>query len=97
MKKLVWSEAVVDGGGRRTVGPTREAREAMTRDDQQRDGNQGGPELVPHDGQVPAIARNQLFCLRAGSGNDALQFAYEEALDLAMYLRQEIERRNGEP
>jgi hypothetical protein len=31
--------------------------------------------------------------LRASSENDALRFAYEEALDLAMYLRQELERR----
>lgn len=33
--------------------------------------------------------------LRASSTNDALQFAYEEALDAAMYLRQEIERRKA--
>ena len=31
--------------------------------------------------------------LRASSPNDALWFAYEEALDLAMYLRQAIERQ----
>lgn len=33
--------------------------------------------------------------LRPESPNDALQFAYEEALDLAAYLRQEIHRRDG--
>jgi hypothetical protein len=33
--------------------------------------------------------------LRASSANDALRFAYEEALDLAMYLRQELERRGS--
>jgi hypothetical protein len=31
--------------------------------------------------------------LRASSTNDALQYAYEEALDLVMYLRQELDRR----
>ncbi len=32
--------------------------------------------------------------LQAGNGRDALQDAYEEALDLAVYLRQAIEERN---
>ena len=31
--------------------------------------------------------------LRAGNGRDALRDAYEEALDLAMYLRQLIQER----
>lgn len=31
--------------------------------------------------------------LQAGNGRDALQDAYEEALDLAVYLRQAIEER----
>lgn len=31
--------------------------------------------------------------LQANNGRDALRDAYEEALDLAMYLRQEIENR----
>ena len=31
--------------------------------------------------------------LAVDSGNDALRFAYEEVLDLALYLRQELERR----
>lgn len=31
--------------------------------------------------------------LTTRSDNDALEFAYDEALDLCMYLRQEIERR----
>ena len=35
--------------------------------------------------------------LRVNSKNDALQFAYEEALDLCMYLRQEIARRETRP
>ena len=34
--------------------------------------------------------------LRAGNGRDALWDAYEEALDLACYLRQAIEERNLE-
>lgn len=33
--------------------------------------------------------------LQAGNGRDALQDAYEEALDLAVYLRQAIEERDG--
>lgn len=33
--------------------------------------------------------------LAVESGNDALQFAYEEALDLALYLKQELMRRGG--
>ena len=33
--------------------------------------------------------------LRAGNGRDALRDAYEEALDLAMYLRQLIEEREA--
>lgn len=32
--------------------------------------------------------------LQANNGRDALQDAYEEALDLAVYLRQAIEERN---
>ena len=32
--------------------------------------------------------------LAVESTNDALRFAYEEALDLALYLRQELERRD---
>lgn len=32
-------------------------------------------------------------CLHTDNGRDALQDAYEEALDLCMYLRQEIEER----
>ena len=34
--------------------------------------------------------------LQAGNGRDALQDAYEEALDLAVYLRQAIEERKHE-
>ena len=33
--------------------------------------------------------------LQAHNGRDALQDAYEEVLDLAVYLRQAIEERNG--
>jgi hypothetical protein len=33
--------------------------------------------------------------LQAGNGRDALQDAYEEALDLCQYLRQAIEERNA--
>ena len=33
--------------------------------------------------------------LRAGNGRDALLDAYEEALDLACYLRQAISERDG--
>jgi hypothetical protein len=33
--------------------------------------------------------------LQASNGRDALVDAYQEALDLAVYLRQEIERRRG--
>ena len=33
--------------------------------------------------------------LTADNGRDHLQDAYEEALDLAVYLRAEIERRKG--
>lgn len=33
--------------------------------------------------------------LQAGNGRDALVDAYQEAIDLAMYLRQAIEERNG--
>lgn len=33
--------------------------------------------------------------LQAHNGRDALQDAYEEALDLAVYLRQAIEERKG--
>jgi hypothetical protein len=32
--------------------------------------------------------------LEAGNGRDALMDAYQEALDLCMYLRQAIEERN---
>jgi len=32
--------------------------------------------------------------LQASNGRDALVDAYQEVLDLAVYLRQEIERRN---
>jgi hypothetical protein len=34
--------------------------------------------------------------LRAWNGRDALQDAYEEALDLCCYLRQAIQERNGD-
>lgn len=34
--------------------------------------------------------------LRTTSTNDPLRFAYEEALDLAVYLRQAIAQRDGE-
>lgn len=34
--------------------------------------------------------------LRAWNGRDALQDAYEEALDLCCYLRQAIEERDGD-
>lgn len=34
--------------------------------------------------------------LQAFNGRDALQDAYEEALDLAIYLRQVIEERNAQ-
>lgn len=46
-------------------------------------------------------ARNQAGLRRYGTplqinnGRDALQDAYEEALDLAVYLRQAIEERKG--
>lgn len=33
--------------------------------------------------------------LRAGNGRDALQDAYEEALDLACYLKQAMGERDG--
>jgi hypothetical protein len=33
--------------------------------------------------------------LQAGNGRDALRDAYEEALDLCMYLRQAIAERDG--
>lgn len=33
--------------------------------------------------------------LQAGNGRDALQDAYEEALDLCQYIRQYIEERDG--
>lgn len=33
--------------------------------------------------------------LQAGNGRDALQDAYEEALDLCQYLKQAIEERNA--
>ena len=33
--------------------------------------------------------------LQAGNGRDALRDAYEEALDLASYLRQAIEERDN--
>jgi hypothetical protein len=33
--------------------------------------------------------------VQAGNGRDALQDAYEEALDLCVYLRQAIEERNN--
>jgi hypothetical protein len=33
--------------------------------------------------------------LQASNGHDALVDAYQEALDLAVYLRQAIEQRNG--
>jgi hypothetical protein len=33
--------------------------------------------------------------LQVSNGRDALRDAYEEALDLAVYLRQEIERRSS--
>jgi hypothetical protein len=35
--------------------------------------------------------------LAVESSNDALSYAYDEALDLALYLRQEIERRELSP
>lgn len=35
--------------------------------------------------------------LQAGNGRDALRDAYEEALDLACYLRQAIEERDNPP
>lgn len=34
--------------------------------------------------------------LQAGNGRDALQDAYEEALDLCQYLKQAIEERSNE-
>lgn len=64
------------------------------------------PPPIPNDG--PSVwqlvlrdmyAREQLGIMRygtplqVGNGRDALQDAYEEALDLAVYLRQEIEQR----
>ena len=70
----------------------------------ERPGDQALP--VPNDG--PAIqdlviadieARKKVglerygTLLQAYNGRDALRDAYEEALDLAMYLRQEIEER----
>ena len=56
------------------------------------------PELVVAD----IAQRKQLGISRYGvplqahNGRDALQDAYEEALDLAMYLRQAIEERHME-
>jgi len=47
------------------------------------------------------LARDQLgrqrygVPLQAGNGRDALRDAYEEALDLAAYLRQELEERRA--
>lgn len=35
--------------------------------------------------------------LQAHNGRDALRDAYEEALDLVVYLRQEIAERDGQP
>jgi len=34
--------------------------------------------------------------LQAGNGRDALMDAYQEAIDLVMYLRQMIEERDGQ-
>jgi hypothetical protein len=66
------------------------------------------PEPAPQEGQGPAIwdlvvadmkerdamgERKYGRRLRAGDGRDHLVDAYQEALDLAVYLRQQIEER----
>lgn len=57
-----------------------------------------GPEIVDLvkknlDERREAGIRTYGVPLRAGNGRDALWDAYEEALDLACYLRQAIEER----
>lgn len=54
-------------------------------------------ELVIHDMLARDREGRQRYGvpLQAGNGRDALQDAYEEALDLAVYLRQAIEERKG--
>jgi len=54
-------------------------------------------ELVKNDLECRAIlgARKYGERLKPHNGRDALVDAYQEALDLCMYLRQEIEERSG--
>ncbi len=67
------------------------------------------PDPVPtdavssHDLVILDLAKRKNFgfkkygtLLQAGNGRDALQDAYEEALDLCVYLRTAIEERNRE-
>jgi hypothetical protein len=71
--------------------------------------NDGQPDPTPTTGphiadlvMADMAARKELgiqrygVALQAGNGRDALQDAYEEALDLTMYLRQAIEERDSE-
>lgn len=53
--------------------------------------------LVMNDLKVRAVeGRKKYGCyLYAGNGRDALIDAYQEALDLAMYLRQRIEEQTS--
>jgi hypothetical protein len=54
-------------------------------------------ELVKHDLDARRAlgVRRYGQALRAGNGRYALRDAYEEALDLVQYLRQELEDRAG--
>lgn len=54
-------------------------------------------DLVVNDLQVRKFFGVQKYGtpLQAGNGRDALQDAYEEALDLCQYLKQAIEERNA--
>lgn len=60
-----------------------------------------GPSM--HDLVAADMAERKAFgyakysaILTAHNGRDALRDAYEEAMDLVVYLRQAIEERNGE-
>lgn len=61
-----------------------------------------GPSM--HDLVAADLAKRKAFglakygtLLQAGNGRDALHDAYEECLDLAVYLRQAIEERDASP
>ena len=60
-------------------------------------GNQPIVDLVMMDILARKVAGVKKYGtpLQANNGRDALQDAYEEALDLAIYLRQAIEERRG--